>query len=504
MSTLNSGNEFKFRIGVSSEPYSSKNEVRSCCTQEGAKVYAKEKLCFNNNSSITIDEFCSYISKGYAFCNIFKYDSEKQYKVQYKDQNGNVKTYVTSPEYKRGKNKGFMKLQFKRDDFFSGSQCIFVDIDETKYLDLDDYLKVVDPKPTISYYTYSDREGSRRFRLCYVFDKIISIEDFNTLSAVITNMVSASTKEVVKDTCGTRASQYFNGTDGKEVKCSYIVYSAKDFAEYCTEDPASEHKKEMEKKLDIKFTYSMIISMKLLPYEEFMHKYSWMKYWWRCDNGQWINGLVQVIDDDYFSLYWNRERLKDGDSRRKKLYQRMCLRRVMRPESTPDEILFCSYVDLERFVDNTVDKITVEQLIDNVKSCFSMSVEEIKKKYGKSIDKMKAKAPKKGLIYKNKKSVHEGNMSLLDTLYDRNKTVLENLDIIKSNGFDFSLMTLYRYCKERGISIKKYSHSDEEILSMIDFSASIRKNQQTLKEQGIEVSRGKLFKIIAKAAETQE
>lgn len=73
-------------------------------------------------------------------------------------------------------------------------------------------------------------------------------------------------------------------------------------------------------------------------------------------------------------------------------------------------------------------------------------------------------------------------------------SIKENLHIINANGMKISLTTLYGYYKRNNMLTKK--HSDEDILSIINFSASIRKNQQTLKERGIEVSIGKLSKLM--------
>jgi hypothetical protein len=416
-----------------------------------------------------------------------------------------------------------MKLQFKSDDFFEGSQCVFVDVDYTKFETMQEYVDVLEMKPTFCYCTYSDKiKGTRKFRLCYIFDSILDEFEFCKVSKAITSMVEESTGEEMLDDCGTRESQYFNGTINKEETYrSNFIYTYSDFIKednntytYTidnnitdTTDNSSiasqqqsttiyddwENVPPVEKpELDLNF----VSDMERLDYEEFMHHYSKQyKFYWRVDNGNWINDKIQIVDDSYFALYYNVERLKDGMCRKKKLYQRMCLRRVMNPDATPNEILFNSYVDLAKFIDNTEDIITIQDLVRNVKSCFKFSVDDIIEKFDGMIKLAKEKTtPKNGKIYKNKQAIQEGNFSLIDMYYDASKSPKENLQILKDNGVEVSKNTIYRYINNRFPNTKP---TDDDIYSMLDLELSNRENEKMLLDTyNIKVSRNKIGRII--------
>jgi hypothetical protein len=66
---------------------------------------------------------------------------------------------------------------------------------------------------------------SRRFRLVYVFDKVLNREEFISVSRAITKQIEIDTGETMFDDCGTRLSQYMNGVYGNnEVYRSYCIY----------------------------------------------------------------------------------------------------------------------------------------------------------------------------------------------------------------------------------------------------------------------------------------
>ena len=236
--------------------------------------------------------------------------------------------------------------------------------------------------------------------------------------------------------------------------------------------------------------------MERLDYDEFMHTHSKkFRYWYRVEKNEWIEGKFQYIDDDYFSLYWNASRLKDGMCRRRKLFQRMCLRRVIFPDATPDEILFNAYVDLAKFIDNSEDPVTIDDLARNVNCCFRYTVDELAEKFRDIIDSArKSTKPKNGKIYRNRADIKDANRFEIGMFYVPGLSVKENKEILEENGVNISLTTLYAYANENGICTKR--HSDEEILSMLDRSKSLRANQKALKEKGIEISHCKIAKLL--------
>ena len=180
----------------------------------------KCKMAFFRRT-ISIDEFVELAVSGHAFCNLFKYNPNIKYPYKYIGWTNNW----IWPEYRNGLNKGAMKIQMKSEQYFEGSQCVFVDIDYTDFTEVQDFIEVLPLKPTVVYMSYSDKTckldkkqaknprydavrgiWSRRFRLSYVFDEIINGEDsFIQISSAINKMVAEATKEPIQDDCGNDA-----------------------------------------------------------------------------------------------------------------------------------------------------------------------------------------------------------------------------------------------------------------------------------------------------------
>jgi hypothetical protein len=334
-------------------------------------------------------------------------------------------------------------------------------------------------------------------------------------------MVEDSTHEIVQDDCGKNMSQYFNGSMNKEVYVTGCIYEIIDF-NINTHIYYNESPKEGQQVPDIPSTLietnikpptckryfeastSLVSDMERLNYEEFMqnykHKY---RYYYRKDDGTWENGY-QIVGDDYFALYYHTKRLKDGEKRRKKLYENMCLRRVMFPEITPNEVLYCAYVDFQRFIDNSQDPIYIECLVRNVKSAFKLSVEEIEQKYREDIAYLRSKKPKHGIIYdvRGAKNQSERNTKEKEIRWTRYDRLYETSLSPKENAvlFGIDVKTMRRYCKDRGIPTSN-KVSDEFIRQMINLSLSIRGNVKYFKEsEGIGISKDRIS-IIKKELE---
>lgn len=169
---------FKFKTNVSFDYYEKKTDATACLSKAGADAIQKEKMAFFEQD-VTVPQFLSLATSGHTFCNLFDYDPNKQYWVSFSTGN-----HLTDPEYKKGKHKGGMKLCMKADQFFKGSQAVFIDIDKTKYTTVPEYLAQLRYKPTCVYMSYSDsllKHGiaSRRFRMVYVFDRILEKKNCN-------------------------------------------------------------------------------------------------------------------------------------------------------------------------------------------------------------------------------------------------------------------------------------------------------------------------------------
>ena len=523
---------FVFEVMHSRFGYETKEQAKIALNQRGVKEYnktvkdPKEKICKMafDREKVSLTRFAFFATSGYTFCHLFRYDRESKYWMN----SGGYRNREWA-EYRRGANKGAMKMQFKSGNYYEGSQCFFVDIDYTEYEDVKEYISALSLKPTIVYMSFSDgikkkdgkqknnpkydpTEGieSRRFRLCYVFKDIVyGQENFVKISSTINKMIEDSTNEPVQDDCGTRVTQYFNGSMSKEYYIPGAIYEMSDF-EIETENnintlpliPPTTVYIESPKKEQFdpykQVSQFLIDDMRVKDYDYVMKHYSnRYRYVYRKDAGEFIDGY-QSIDEDYFSLSFPTSKWKDGDSRKKKLYERMCLRRIMFPDLTQDEILFNAYVDLHRFVNNTEDPITIDDLVRNVRSAFSHSVDNLKNIYSNQIKYLKSHNPKRGIIYdlKGAKTNAERNTLMkkiryqqYERLYDRSLSVKENA--IRLNC---STKTIRRFLKDRGISLRK---TDEELMTLINPKLSIRENIKRIKNKfGNGVSQDRVSALI--------
>lgn len=488
---INSRN-YKFKINVSAEAYTSKIEARACLTQESAKKIGRSKMAFKEQV-LTVDEFLEKATSGYCFCNIFEFDPNVMYKIS----TSCSKVWKIYPVYKTGVNAGCMKLGFKRDEFFKESYTVFVDIDSTRFQKVDAYINKLTFKPTCVYMSYSDGLEkneiiSRRFHLVYVFDSPLGKQDFLKVSEVITKQIEEDTGEIVEDYCGTRLSQYMNGCFGnQEVYKTYLVYSILDILEKAEKFSIPIIVKE---KPPVSFNEWVLIDFDNFEEEEFKIKPCWINclstytYLWRITKPEWINGAYQFVDPGYFRLFFYPEKVEDGNKRRRKLYERMCLRRIMKPDITSEELQFNTIMDVLKFFDNSDRVIDSDFIKRNITNCFSYSVEELIEQYSTEIEYLKKIFyPRRGIIYRTRSHhTREITWCILDEMFNDNLSIKENFENINNDGFPISLRSLYDYVNDRGIVIKGKIR-DDELQNLIDPNLSGRENYKLLREKGYKV-----------------
>ena len=109
---------FRFQTSISLEGYQKKSDATACLSKAGADAIGMNKMAFYPRS-VTVDEFLQYATTGHAFCNIFAFDVNQKYWVT----TSTGKHFQSYPVYRNGPNKGAMKLSFKSDQFFYGSQA---------------------------------------------------------------------------------------------------------------------------------------------------------------------------------------------------------------------------------------------------------------------------------------------------------------------------------------------------------------------------------------------
>jgi len=444
-------NTFKFRTSISRESYPDKATAKACLSATGAKKIGKAKMAFKEQE-VTVQEFVDYAVSGYAFCNLFNFDSTKQYWVK----SGTHKTKVY-PTYHNGQNKGYFKLSFKADEYFKGSQTVFVDVDYTNFTEIKDYINCLRYQPTCAYTSYSDKQDkngivSRRFRLVYVFDSVLSAEEFKNATFGIYDSICKDTQEPMYDLCGCSYSQYMNGSNSQEAYITNTIYSIKDFPKYeVTTTFVDDSKKKAQK---ITFTDELVKDMETLDYEFVVRKWHAKGLRYFTQTPIEFTGDYAVTDDDFVRLMYIRGKIQDGNHRRKKLYIRAALRRLMK-DTTPDELLYNLYIDRFKFFDNTDEAITVEVLQNKVKAAFMTDLEGIKL----MADGYKPKFVINPNVTDKRKAVGTARKAITDetigNIYDCSKSIKDNLNDFKAYGVKVSLSRLYKWCEDNGITPTK-------------------------------------------------
>lgn len=410
-----------------------------------------------------------------------------------------------------------MKLNFKSDRFFRGSQTVFVDVDYTRFKTILEYLECLTLKPTCVYMSYSDKREkdgitSRRFRLVYVLDRELNKMNMNIVNRYLTDCIIRDTGEPMADECGTRASQYFNGVSGNgEYYVTYNIYSRLDFPDSLPDvivQPPSPPSQQTSLPT-VEFDDHLLHDMGTMDYQKFMH-YNSLKYcyFYRTERAEWIDGLYQLTDDSYLQLWWPRERITDGNHRRRTLLKSACLRRLINPYVDANTLLFNMYLDFHRFIDNSDHIITLDTLTRRTRRAMTMTYDELRDYCQYEINYWKnhrpkfimhPKAPKsQAFINFVTKRIHYAE---LDLSYDRTKSVQENAAVL-----GISPATLYRYCSERYIETnpgkgqtyvqkrqaKKQDKADKKATFMLyyDPNLSAAKNREKMLQYGLNLSVG--------------
>jgi hypothetical protein len=501
----------RFTLNISVESYKTKEDARMCLFSKGAQSIGRVKMAFRE-CSVTVDQFLNCATNGHTFCALFDYDPLQYY--WFEDNLG--KKHKSYPVYQKGVNWGAMKLCMKSDRFFKGSQVVFVDIDFTQYRSIPDYLDMLTFSPTCVYMSFSDKldKGgliSRRFRLVYVFDKVLNREEFISVSRSITKQIEIDTGETMFDDCGTRLSQYMNGVYGNnEVYRSYCIYDYTDFPETQIQSEDTILSSPITNNEPSPFFDKQLLEdMGRCSYKDFMHKYSKRyQYKYRTELPCWYDGLYQFTNETYLQLWYYKEKVKDGEHRRRKLFRNACLRRLMFPEMDANTALFNLYIDFVRFFDNSDSVIKLDTLVRRVKKAFELSMEKIVEICNWEIQYWRQNRPSfilypgvkptRGIISKVKRKI---TYNAIDSWYDRALSPQENYQSNQS----VSLSTLYRYVKDRGIDThlnknspsireerKQKQTSKQQKISLFkrhyNPSLSIRANQRNLVSYGLELS----------------
>lgn len=538
-------NNYKFKISLSIDNYKSKEEVTRAINERSGR----RKMAFSE-VEVTSMELLNYGLNGKTFCNLFH-----NIPSSIKDEKGRIINLIR-------KSDGAFIMKAKSDLYFFGSYMICFDIENTKYESAASFIEKLTFKPTLYYSTFNNlqknKDGSSkgaRFRLVYVFDELIQGKVFfNYIFDTLNEIVEKDVGETTYDKCSRKPTQYFNGTNINnpdmivESGITNYIYSfnnfniskESDYLRWISIQLNSNKLTLQNKKLLVDEYEEVVISRKITnpiniikttpaeqPYifnssgeiilddkllykwdnltpEKFVKDGLWVKWLrdtkniYRVEKDEWINNEYQFVDEDYFMLFWNTDIIRDGEKRRKGLYQRMCLRRIIYPKSTPNEILFNTILDILRNYDNSDKILNSEFLRRNITNCFNFTIEELKKTYNNEIKYLQSKThPKKGIIYRDKFThSRETTFNLIDDYYDPELNVSENLKKIKEDcGYEIKKSTMYNYLKCRNKKTKIDKLTDEEILKKINWEISGIKNFQKIKLEGFKIKKDRFFKL---------
>lgn len=483
---------FVFSVSLSVDSYRDKKDaLESIATLKLAKKNGHKKKMSFIETTTTVDGFISSIISGHTYCGgIFRLPED--YTEIFIAKNGGK--YNCTPYYK---DDSSLKVQFKADRYFTFGQVISIDIDGTRFNDPELYVQHLTLKPTLYYTSPSDNPaGLRKFRIVYVISVPLDRDGYELATKAIHKQAEQDTWELIKDSCGERFSQYFNGNRNAQVWKTYNVLEPSDIKPVI--DKYGIELDEKPEKEDI-FDPALLTALETLSYKDFMH-YNSLKYEYFWNSVRFEPGEKYKILDpsrDVVLLFRWGDKFKDGEGRRKKIQKYAALRRIARPWITPDELLFNLYVDRERFFDNSDGAITIDCLKRKVEIAFKKTPEELREEYEYILKNCPLKFVvnpkeilKQKVVNEAKKDIH---WKEIKDNYNPSMSVKENLENLKTKGIKAGKSTLYKFCKELEIETNP---EDERIKAYYNSSLSLRKNLKALEEKGIKISIGKLSKLV--------
>lgn len=535
--------DFIFPVSISKDAYETKEQITAAIAagEEGKQLRKDaglaEKVSFRQDS-VTPGKLLNYALGGYTFCALFS-----NFMPNTKDV-----TYV--------RTDGCFTMSGKADVFFAGSYFVGVDIDETQYNATEELINALTFRPTFWYTSLSNQQVDLetgeylglRMRLIYVFDTRIDDKYyFRYCSYKVHSQIESDLKEEIKDKCGMKCAQYFNGTNRNHpgIKLGYgvsnIIYSLSDFNVNSNDyldflynkchykNLTQKQKKDIKERIclissqvsiigrtkdthninlgifqtvnsvKIRFSDAMIKDSISLSWDDFYKRYIHQyRYIYRTEKEVWNTFdndiLYQECDLGYLELPWIPHTLTDGHHRRSTLFHRAWLRRVICPSISPDELLFNLFIDRERFFDNTDKVLSNGLLMKKVRECFETPINILMKQYKDYFDSVLERSSRKKIIlhYSSRGRINANKLRkelrwrILDKAYDTSLTVADNLVNLSDEVMEIGRSTIYRYLRDRGVAKKKSGDVKYERFRILHQEGlSLRKERELLKSNGL-------------------
>ena len=547
-------------VSLSKKIYSSKIEAREELSKRGGDFVW-------NEVSLNPYELYQKILAGYCFAPAtFGYKLRNNIEIrEKKDKSGRVikiERGIRMTNKKGGDyivypfdNNGYVYKWARTKEMWSDAQCMFVDIDGCNK-SIEEYIKNIPLKPTFGFYTPSDKPEKRRFKLVYCFSEMINDRVvWMYMANYITNR--AKSEDTLLDYCGKVATQMSfqsNGNGvwfGNMIDLNLINWSG--FNDF-TKEVSSEEKVKDNFTIDDTVVHYLNIWLKHNRNNNDNGKKSIFKKlcnYLKVNNPLIYNtkkeakdipvynpildreeqSKIQLTTKDYWELNTPRNstggKLTDGQHRRRTLYRRMLLRRLLgelnEEKITPELLLVNAVIDMNTFIDNSIEPITMKMLKDLVEDAYCKDIDKIKSSKGINylIDYFKGKAPDFKYIGNKKKLSREEIVSItlkyrgflyrtiLDYCFEKDKTVKENTENInkdlENKGWNIRISerVIYKY-KGNEVKLQKEDR-DAFILEKHKEGLSATQIIDELMDNGFKsMSKRQINRIISKLNNTTQ
>lgn len=571
---MESNKDFQFEVSISKDAYKSKEETNAA-TASGDEGKARRKalgltnkICFKEQE-VTVEQLLERVLEGHTFCYLFggfpPNTDEKTYvrKDGYFTMSGKADRffkgtyivgvdiddttyesaekfisklslqptfwYTTLSNKQKDKNKdGILDARFRM-------MFVFDRIIEDKYffryvssvihhlIEKDSQEKITDPcgKSCSQYFNGTNYDDSNLTVDFGISNIIYSFSDFQ--------ISDSGYLDFLNQNCKYKSLTPKIKMDIQIRRCALLSKSNVFINHTTTTAPLhpsaldkSAHQK--QNSTVVEFDMRLITSYYNFSFDEFRkrnsHYHHYVYRTERADGWEYFKDIkYQRCNEDYIELLWICEKIPIGGHRPTIILQRAVLRRIMEPSMTPTDLLYNLILDREWNFVNTDDKLSLQKLKDIVKVCFTYNIEELKVAYKDVIDFAREKCCKKKFIihWTCKGKIRANTLAkelrweFLDSIYDRTKSVDENLRIFKDSDLDTELdlylsrNTLYNYCKGRDIhprEIKKQIQLDK-LRALHDDRMSLREEVEFLKANGLPISMTTLRNYIKRLKEEQ-
>ena len=383
-----------------------------------------------------------------------------------------------------------MDIGQKRNINFCFTNMVMLDCDEDVNCDLQTFVDSLAITPTIAYTTFShQQEGyGNRYRLLYIpTTPILSLDDYKYVYDYICNGCNFSPK----DNCGSSVVQQCFGThkDSLFINTGILLDVESILEGYTPELLVDKHplKKEKENNRGMCLPNKMITDQQYIKDyysiwndDELFAKYDalYPRFERNMDLTAHEDTPIIKVPKDYICIRHKtvREEIldkdgdnkgytfkvikwKDGERRRKKLFQYGIIRRFMKEDISFEHLLHNLRHDLHDYFYNYEDTISLKQLM-GIAECVMKSdltkyehlLLKVQKTNPKSIvnpDYCSKYDMSKKIVWNTFKNQENDDAML--KLFDRKKTDDENLKVFQENGIDICIKTLRRFRSRHNI-----------------------------------------------------